>query len=89
MLERFNKARICCPVEFFEEKIAVFPMKKSQIDPKMTKIPKFSNFHRFYVFSKFLTVDWTVEKGQQGENVLSSGLFRRVYCSFSSENVSN
>ena len=41
--------------------------------------------------SKFLTefVLWNDEKGQQGNNMLSSGLFRSVYCSFSDEIVSN
>ena len=31
--------------------------------------------------------DWNVEKGQQGKNVLSIRLSRRVYCSFLSDNV--
>ena len=34
-------------------------------------------------------MDWNVEKGQQGKNVLSSRLFWRVYFSFRFENVLN
>ena len=34
-------------------------------------------------------VDWNVEKGQQGKNVLSSRFSWRVYCSFLSDYVSN
>ena len=30
-------------------------------------------------------VDWNVEKGQQGKTLLSSKIFRRVYCSFLNE----
>ena len=44
-----------------------------------------------HFFPKFSTgfVDWTTEKGRQGNNVLPSRLFWRVYCTFLSENVSN
>ena len=62
-----------------------FPVeKKSQTDTENDK--------RFYAFSVgFLThfVDWNAERGQKGDNVLSSRLFRKVSCIFSSENVSN
>ena len=50
----------------------------------MTTVPKFSTFQNFYeIFVKFLTdfVDWNV-KDQQGKGLLSSGLFRKVYCVF-------
>ena len=55
----------------------------------MTEFSKISNFRRLYAFfPKFSTdfVDWNVKKGQQRKNVLSSRLFRRVYCSFPNEN---
>ena len=58
----------------------------------MTKTLPFSKFQSIYAFfSKFLTdlMDWNVEKGQQGKNVLSSRLFWRVYFSFRFENVLN
>ena len=38
MLKRFNKVRICCPVEVYEEINAVSVGKKN---PKMTKNQKF------------------------------------------------
>ena len=40
----------CCPVSFYEEIIAVFQMKLSQIDTENDKNPKI--FH----FSKFLRI---------------------------------
>ena len=65
-------------VVFKEEIIAMFQMKMSQIDSEIDKnLRNFSIFKDFlHFFSKFLTdfVDWNVEKGQQGKNVLSTGL---------------
>ena len=53
-------------------------MKKSQIDTKNDKTPKFSIFQCFYAFFvKLLTnmVNWKVLKGQQGKSWLLSSLF--------------
>ena len=92
-LKTFNMALIRCPVGFSEEIFVVFQTKENlKLTPKTTKIPKFSIFQTFKsIFVKFLKdfVDWIVLKGQQRKNVLSSRLFRRVYYSLSSENVSN
>ena len=55
-------------------------------------ISKFSKFLGFYaVFSKISMnfMDWNIETGQQGKNVLSRRLFVTVFCCFSSDNVSN
>ena len=40
MLKTLNMAGISCPVGFSEETIAVFYMKKSQIDTEIDKNPK-------------------------------------------------
>ena len=51
----------------------------------MVKIPKLSNFQTLYAFfSKISTnfVDWNVEKGQKGNNVLSSRLFEEFLAVF-------
>ena len=56
------------------------------------KSKKFSNYQCLSAFfPKFSTdfVDWNVAKGHQRRNVLSSRLFRRVFCNFLSEKVSN
>ena len=56
----------------------MFKMKMSQIDSEIDKnLRNFSIFKDIFAFfSKFLTdfVDWNVEKGQQGKNVLSTSL---------------
>ena len=57
-------------------------MKMSQIDTETDKKPKYFQFSKIYAFfPKCLTdfVNWNVEKGQQGKNVLSSRLFRKVF----------
>ena len=67
-------------------------MKMSQIDTENDKNSKTFIISKIYALSsKFPTdfVDWNVEKGQQGKNVLSNRLFRRICCTFLSENVSN
>ena len=46
----------------------------------MAQIPTFFKFKRFYAFFPTFSTDFVDWKGQQGENVLSSTLFRRVYC---------
>ena len=55
------------------------------------KNQRFPIFQDFMHFFKFLTdfVDWNIKKGQQGKNVLSSKLFRRVSCILNNEIVSN
>ena len=88
MLKTLNMVVVCCPVGFFEEIIALalLQMKnKYQIDTENDKNPKIFHFSK-----KFLTdfVDWNVSKGHAGKSWLSS-LFRRVYCNFLNENVSN
>ena len=92
MLKTLKVALICCPLGFSEEMSAVFQMKQAQIDSENDKNPKIFQFAKIScIFPKFLTdfVDWNVEKGQQGKNVLSTRLFRTVYCSFLCENISN
>ena len=41
----------------------------------------------FHILKNY--VDWNIEKDQQGKNLISSRRFRRVFCCFLSENVSN
>ena len=63
----------------------MFWLKMSYIDTGNDKNLKISNFYGFYAFfSKFLmnVMDWNAKTGQQGRNVLSSRLLRRVNCSF-------
>ena len=68
-------------------------MKKSQIETENDKNPTIFQISKILCsfFSKFLTdlMDWNVEKGQQGKNVLSTRLFRRVLFSFRFEIVLN
>ena len=76
MLKTLKMALDCCPVGFSEEIIAVCELKNLKLTSKMTKIPKFSNFQRFYAFiSKFSTdfVDLNIEKGQQGTKCSPAG----------------
>ena len=83
-----HQGKDCLSISFFD----FFNGKCLNLTPKLTKIPKFSNFQSFYaIVSQFSIdfVDWNVERGHQGKNVLSSRLFPRVNCSFLSENVSN
>ena len=64
----------------------------SQIDTVNDKTPKNSIFQRFYAFFVKLSTDFVdskVLKGQQGKGWLYSILFRRVYCIFQNEKVSN
>ena len=66
---------MCCPVGIFEEFIAVFEVKMSQLTPKATTNSKFSNFQRFYAFFVEVStefVNWKILKGQQGKGWLSS-----------------
>ena len=50
MLEMLKMAPSCCPVGSSEEIIAVFPLKKSQIDTQNDKNPK------IFPFSKILCI---------------------------------
>ena len=54
MLKTVIKVRIRSAVVFYEELIAVFKLKKSQIGNEIDKDPKFSTFRRFFAvfFSK-------------------------------------
>ena len=70
----------------------MFRMKVSEIGTEIDKKLKISKFSKVLcIFAEFSTnfVDWNNGKIQQGNNVLVSRLFRRVYCSFLSDNVSN
>ena len=57
MLKTFNKARIRCPIAFYEEINAVF-LKKNY--PKMTKIPKFFDLLRYYAILVKSSMDFVV-----------------------------
>ena len=35
--KRVNKEQVCCPVDFSEELIAVFKLKKLKLEPNLTK----------------------------------------------------
>ena len=53
MLKTLNMALIRCPVGIFEEIIAVFQIKKSQIDAENDKKPPKISFPFFKVFTHF------------------------------------
>ena len=60
----------------------------SQTDTEIDKNPKFFNFQSFYaIFVIFPTesVDWKVEKGQQGKTELCSRLSEELNADFSNE----
>ena len=81
-----QQIKVGCPVVFHGEITAMLWIKMSQID---TENDKNLNFQRFFcIFSKFLTdfVDWNVEKGQQGKNVLSSMFSEEIHAVFFIEN---
>ena len=76
-----NMALIPCPVRFSKEIIAVFKMKKSQIDTENDKNPKISIFQRFdALFSRYFErlCGLSVGNGQQGRNVLASVLRKKT-----------
>ena len=80
------------PVVFYEELIAMFWMKMSQIDTENDKNPENFQFPKISChFSKFLTdfVNWNVAKGQQGKNVLSSMLRKAINAVFQTKIVQN
>ena len=68
-------------------------MKISQIHTEIDKKPKIFQFSKIVMgfFSNFLThfVDWNIEKGQQGENVLSGMLREEIIAIFQMKNVWN
>ena len=68
MLKKFNMALIRCPVGLSEEIVAVFWMKKSQIDTEIDKLENIQFLTVLCIFPKFLTkfVDCNIEKCQQG-----------------------
>ena len=47
MLKTVIKLRMCCPVVFYEEIIAHFKFKKSQIDNEIDKKPKIFKLSKF------------------------------------------
>ena len=53
LLKMVIKGRICCALVFYEEIIAVFKFKKSQIETENDKKPKI--FQTFKVFMQFLS----------------------------------
>ena len=77
--EGSTRRRFGCPVVVFEEFCAFFKMENiSENDnTENDKNPKIFHFSKILsIFSKFSTdfVNWNIEKGQQGKNVLSSRL---------------
>ena len=85
MLETLNMSSLRCPVGLSDEIIAVFLMKTYQIDTENDKNAKDSSFRSLYaIFVKFSPhlVDWSVQKGQEGENSLFNRLFRRANAAF-------
>ena len=89
-VEKGQQGKLCCPVgsseavfSFLSENVSNWHRKTSQTFP----ISK--DFMQFFpkTFDGLCGLEhW---QSQQGKNVLSSMLFRRVNCSFFSENVSN
>ena len=61
----------------YEEFFAFLEMKTSQMDTENDKNPKGFQFSKVLGISSSLTdsVDWNVEKGQQGKHLLSSSLY--------------
>ena len=47
LLNTFNKARTRCPIVFYEKIIAVFQIKRDQIDAENDKKPEMSQFSTF------------------------------------------
>ena len=85
----FNIALIRCPVGFSEEIMAIFQIKKPQIDTENEINLK--SFHFLQFFVKFLTdfVDSNALRGQRGKGWLSSSLLLGVNCNVRNQNVSN
>ena len=81
MLKTLNMALARGPAGLSEKIIAVFQLKKTQMDTeKNKKSQNFPNFKDFLHFPQFSTdcVDWNVGKGQQGKNVSSSMLREEI-----------
>ena len=67
MLKRVTKLKICCPVVFSEELIAVFKLKNLKLALKKTKKPKFSKFQCFYAanfqsFNVFCSIGQIIDR---------------------------
>ena len=62
----------------YEEFIAFLERKTSQIDTENHKSPKSFQFSKVLGISSSLTdsVDWNVEKGQQGKQLISSSRYK-------------
>ena len=58
MLKTVVRVRICCAVMFHEELIAVFKLKKLELEPNFTKNQYFSNFLKFYAFIVIIATDF-------------------------------
>ena len=78
------------PVVFNEEIFAMFCLKMSQIDTEKDKTPKIFPFSKslciflellqkvFFMHFSTDFVNWNVKKGQQGKNVLSNMLRKKM-----------
>ena len=81
-------ALIRCSVGLSEEIIAVFHMKKSQVDIENDKNPKISQFSKsLCIFSRIFDGLCGLEQGKRSKR--KECVVRRVYYIFVNENVSN
>ena len=69
MLKTFNKARVRCPMVFYEDK-AVFKTKNYPKDDKISKNFRFLTFFAIFVIFSTDFVDRNLEKSQQGTNLI-------------------
>ena len=72
MLKRVNKERTRCPVVFYEEIIAVFKLKESQIGTEIDKSSRLFELSKFLcsfcqIFDRLRALEY--KKGQQGKSV--------------------
>ena len=59
MLKTINMVQVCCRVGISEEIMAVFYLKKSQIDTENDKSPKIFHFSMFLrIFRQLLETSW-------------------------------
>ena len=82
MLKTLNMVLVRCSVAFPEMIIDIFKMKNLELTPKIPKCSNFKIVYAIFSIDSMNFVDWNVEKSQQGKNLLSSRLFRRVYSVF-------
>ena len=76
-VEKGEQRKILLSSSCYEEFFAFFEMKTSQMDTENDKNPKGFQFSKILGISSSLTdsVDWNVEKGKQGNNLLSSSRY--------------